>query len=157
MSAQELLDRAKNAGLSVEPIGDRLRVRGPRDERKLAQLLIDRKAEIIPLLTATKPCCGATECGDGDETSPFSDETGVSSPAVNQTQKNEPPTPDQIQFWLDCLRETGCEIALVDGAPWIRWPAGIATPGRLRDWQANLDTITAVLESEKGEIDRRRS
>jgi hypothetical protein len=149
MSAQELLERANRAGLNIVADGDRLRVRGPRKSADLAKLLIQNKGEIIAILTAAAPVKTDPQPVAGDETPVFSENGEVSSPLAQQSQYSEPPTPDQIRFWLDCLRESGCQVALVEGAPSIRWGAGIATAGRLQDWQANLDTIAAVLEADE--------
>jgi hypothetical protein len=55
---------------------------------------------------------------------------------------------DEIGFWIGCLRDAGCRIELLDGIPAIEWSADQSTPGRLRDWQANLPQITAVLQAE---------
>src|SRR4051794_24851379 len=52
MPAGELLTQAAAAGLTVSVDDGRLVVRGPREAEGLGRLLIARKADILPLLTA---------------------------------------------------------------------------------------------------------
>jgi hypothetical protein len=94
MSAQELLEQARMTGLVVTADGDRLCVRGSRQFADLAQLLIDRKVEILHLLTSRPVHCAIHRSGDGDETSPLPQKTVVSSPGVTDqewpSRRNEP-------------------------------------------------------------------
>ena len=81
MSAQELLEQARKAGLDVAIDGERLRVRGSSQLADLALLLIEHKMEVLALLTPAPPLRGgATESGDGDETTQLPKQMGVSSP-----------------------------------------------------------------------------
>ncbi|MBF0186189.1 MAG: hypothetical protein HQM06_17615 [Magnetococcales bacterium] len=52
MDAITLLTDAQNAGLSVSVVGGVLRVRGPKQAGAIANLLLSRKEEIVPLLAA---------------------------------------------------------------------------------------------------------
>ena len=53
MDAVALLDRARKVGLRVEPIGDKLLVRGPKRAEAVVELLAAHKAEV---LAALAPC-----------------------------------------------------------------------------------------------------
>ena len=50
MDAVALLHRAQGAGLRVEPIGDKLRVRGPKRAEAVVKLLAEHKAEVLAAL-----------------------------------------------------------------------------------------------------------
>jgi hypothetical protein len=50
MDAIALLRRAKKAGLRVEPAGDRLKVRGPKNAEPVVKLLAEHKAEVLAAL-----------------------------------------------------------------------------------------------------------
>jgi hypothetical protein len=49
-AVQEFLRQARAAGLRVQADGDRLVIRGPKHAGALAKALLDRKAEVLPLL-----------------------------------------------------------------------------------------------------------
>ena len=51
MDVVTLLREAESAGLQVRADGDRLVVRGPRSLEPLAKKLLERKADLLPLLT----------------------------------------------------------------------------------------------------------
>ena len=51
MEGLVLLEQAQAAGLSVQAEGDKLRIRGPRCAEMLAKKLLERKVEIINLLS----------------------------------------------------------------------------------------------------------
>ena len=53
MDAVALLHRAREAGLRVEPIGDKLLVRGPKRAEPVVKLLAEYKAEVLAALAAT--------------------------------------------------------------------------------------------------------
>lgn len=67
MTAAELLQAARAAGLRVRVDGDRLVVRGPRHEGDLATQLLARKTELKTLLAAPArpPVHRSHECGAG--------------------------------------------------------------------------------------------
>jgi hypothetical protein len=50
MDAIALLRRAKEAGLCVEPVGDKLMVRGPKHAEQVVKLLAQYKAEVMAVL-----------------------------------------------------------------------------------------------------------
>ena len=52
MDGMSLLREARTAGLTVTAEGDRLTIRGPRRTDRLAKLLIQHKADVLPLLSA---------------------------------------------------------------------------------------------------------
>ena len=47
MDAVALLQRAKGMGLRVEPMGDKLLVRGPKRAEAVVKLLAEHKAEVL--------------------------------------------------------------------------------------------------------------
>lgn len=51
MDGMTLLQEARTAGLSVIAEGDRLAIRGPRRADRLAKLLVQYKADVLPLLS----------------------------------------------------------------------------------------------------------
>jgi hypothetical protein len=51
MDVMSLLTKARSKGLDVRAEGNKLVVRGPRSVEKLARQLLDRKAEVMPLLS----------------------------------------------------------------------------------------------------------
>jgi hypothetical protein len=53
MDALALLRRAVEAGLRVEPAGDKLMVRGPKNAAPMVKLLAEHKAEILAALANT--------------------------------------------------------------------------------------------------------
>src|SRR5262245_62045291 len=53
MDAVALLRRAQEVGLRVEPIGDKLLVRGPKRAQAVVELLAAHKAEVLAALAAT--------------------------------------------------------------------------------------------------------
>ena len=55
MDAMTLLADARSAGLSVSVAGGVLRVRGPKQAADIANLLLSRKGEIVPLLAVVPP------------------------------------------------------------------------------------------------------
>ena len=61
MDAVALLQRAQKAGLRVEPIGDKLLVRGPKRAEAVVRLLAEHKADVLAALT---PDPSAPKCGD---------------------------------------------------------------------------------------------
>jgi hypothetical protein len=61
MDAVALLRRAQEVGLRVEPIGDKLVVRGPRRGEAVVKLLASHKAEV---LAALAPGASTSERGD---------------------------------------------------------------------------------------------
>jgi hypothetical protein len=54
MDIVTLLREAESAGLQVRADGDRLVVRGPRSLEPLAKRLLERKADLLPLVTRRK-------------------------------------------------------------------------------------------------------
>jgi hypothetical protein len=50
MDALALLHHAKEAGLCVEPAGDTLKVRGPKNAEPVVKLLAEHKAEVLAAL-----------------------------------------------------------------------------------------------------------
>jgi hypothetical protein len=57
-----LLRRAEDAGLRVEPMGDKLLVRGPRSAEALVKLLAEHKLEVLAAL-APAPSSKSTDTG----------------------------------------------------------------------------------------------
>jgi hypothetical protein len=53
MDALSLLRRAQEAGLRVEPVGDKLMVRGPKNAEPMVKLLAEHKAEVLAALAKT--------------------------------------------------------------------------------------------------------
>src|SRR5262249_51943246 len=53
----DLLGAAQGAGLVVTAEGELLVVRGPRRAAKLARALLERKAEVLPLVRANADLC----------------------------------------------------------------------------------------------------
>jgi hypothetical protein len=51
MDAVALLHRAQEAGLRIEPMGDRLLVRGPKRAEAVVKLLAEHKAEVLAALS----------------------------------------------------------------------------------------------------------
>jgi hypothetical protein len=51
MDAVALLHRAQEAGLRLEPVGDKLLVRGPKRAEAVVKLLADHKAEVLAALS----------------------------------------------------------------------------------------------------------
>jgi hypothetical protein len=51
MDALTLLHRAQEAGLRIEPMGDRLLVRGPKRAEAVVKLLAEHKAEVLAALS----------------------------------------------------------------------------------------------------------
>src|SRR5690242_8237593 len=79
MDAVTLLRRAHDAGLRIEPAGDKLLVRGPRRAQSVVKLLATHKAEVLALLTQA-----------GDAPTPI---TAATSPAA------------EASFWRDLFEE----------------------------------------------------
>ena len=52
MGGVELLRKAREAGLTVEVDGDKLRIRGPKRLGQLALAILDRKVEVFPIVAA---------------------------------------------------------------------------------------------------------
>jgi len=52
MDALALLRRAKEAGLWVRPVGDKLIVRGPKNAEQVVKLLAEHKVEVLQALVA---------------------------------------------------------------------------------------------------------
>jgi len=50
-----LLRRAEDAGLRVQPLGDKLLVRGPRNAEAVVKLLAAHKAEVLAALVSDQP------------------------------------------------------------------------------------------------------
>jgi hypothetical protein len=50
MATLKLLEEARSAGLKLRTEGDQLVIRGPKSAKRIAQALLDRKAEILPFL-----------------------------------------------------------------------------------------------------------
>ena len=59
MDAIALLQRAHEAGLRLEPVGDKLMVRGPKRAEPVVRLLAAHKAEVLAVLAWSAP--GAVE------------------------------------------------------------------------------------------------
>src|SRR5215813_8994838 len=55
MAGMKLLHEARAAGLKVRVEGDQLIIRGPKSAERVAKALLERKADILPLLTAEIP------------------------------------------------------------------------------------------------------
>jgi hypothetical protein len=53
MDALALLRRAQDAGLRIEPAGDKLIVRGPKHAEPVVKLLAEHKAEVLAALANT--------------------------------------------------------------------------------------------------------
>jgi hypothetical protein len=51
MDAVALLDRAQEAGLRLEPVGDKLLVRGPKRAEAVVKLIAKHKAEVLAALS----------------------------------------------------------------------------------------------------------
>ena len=62
MDAVALLQRAQKAGLRVEPIGDKLLVRGPKRAEAVVELLAAHKAEVLAALAPAS----TSKCTDQD-------------------------------------------------------------------------------------------
>jgi hypothetical protein len=62
MDAVALLRRAQEVGLRVEPIGDKLLVRGPKRAEAVVELLAAHKAEVLAALAPAS----TSECTDQD-------------------------------------------------------------------------------------------
>ena len=62
MDAVELLRRAQEVGLRVEPMGDRLVVRGPKRAEAVVELLAAHKAEVLAALAPAS----TSKCTDQD-------------------------------------------------------------------------------------------
>ena len=62
MDAVALLRRAQEVGLRVEPIGDKLRVRGPKRAEAVIELLAAHKAEVLAALAPAS----TSKCTDQD-------------------------------------------------------------------------------------------
>jgi hypothetical protein len=62
MEAVALLRRAQEVGLRVEPMGDKLLVRGPKRAEAVVKLLEAHKAEVLAALAV-----GASTCERGDQ------------------------------------------------------------------------------------------
>jgi TubC N-terminal docking domain len=69
--------------------------------------------------------------------------------ALQAESRAIPATVDEVRCWIGCLREMGCIIRPADGVPVIDWPLSVDTPGRQREWEANIEKIAAVLEAEE--------
>src|SRR5262252_3650959 len=62
MDALALLHRAQEVGLRVEPIGDKLLVRGPKRAEAVVELLAAHKAEVLAALAPAS----TSKCTDQD-------------------------------------------------------------------------------------------
>ena len=62
MDAVALLHRAQEAGLRIEPMGEKLLVRGPKRAEAVVKLLASHKAEVLAALAP-----GASTSGRGDQ------------------------------------------------------------------------------------------
>lgn len=62
-AAMSLLLEAHAAGLRTKVDGDRLVIRGPRHGEPLALALLDRKAEVMPLLAPALPAADLIRSG----------------------------------------------------------------------------------------------
>ena len=51
MDALALLHRAQEVGLSIEPMGDKLLIRGPKCAESVVKLLAEHKAKVLAALT----------------------------------------------------------------------------------------------------------
>ena len=61
MDAVALLHRAQEVGLRIEPMGDKLLIRGPKRAEPVVKLLAEHKAEV---LAALAPDPSTSKCGD---------------------------------------------------------------------------------------------
>lgn len=61
MDALALLHRAQEVGLSIEPMGDKLLIRGPKCAESVVKLLAEHKAKVLAALT---PDSSTSICGD---------------------------------------------------------------------------------------------
>jgi hypothetical protein len=61
MDAVALLHRAQEVGLRIEPMGDKLLIRGPRRAEAVVKLLAEHKAEVLAALAADP---STSTCGD---------------------------------------------------------------------------------------------
>lgn len=64
MDVVTLLREAEIAGLQVRTDGDKLIVRGPRSLESLARKLLERKADVLPLLTRKEATYGPDVAAD---------------------------------------------------------------------------------------------
>src|SRR5262245_27641470 len=55
MAGMKLLEAAHAAGLKVRVEGDRLIIRGPKSAERIAQALLEKKAEVLTLLYQQSP------------------------------------------------------------------------------------------------------
>ena len=55
MAGMKLLEEARAAGLKVRVEGDRLIVRGPKSTERVARTLLEKKAEVLALLSQQSP------------------------------------------------------------------------------------------------------
>src|SRR2546428_11357962 len=55
MAGMKLLDEARAAGLKVRAEGDRLIVRGPKSAERVAKALLEKKADVLALLSQQSP------------------------------------------------------------------------------------------------------
>lgn len=95
MDGLALLNEAQSAGLSVTADGHRLVVRGPRRADRLAKLLIQHKADILPLLSASPKLPTTPSQKPGVSIVRVSD-----LPPADCQQKNQPParTPGALEL-----------------------------------------------------------
>jgi hypothetical protein len=100
MDALTLLREAREAklGLTVSPEG-RLVVRGPKSANKVAEALLDRKAEVISILELVRALTGSTPRPEPGSTGPEPERGGA-------THKPQwPPRSPVLAGWPDSRRE----------------------------------------------------
>ena len=61
MTIGRLLYKAKKAGLRLRVEGGLLKIRGDKDHAALAEALLDRKRDVVKILTAGKSSCASSE------------------------------------------------------------------------------------------------
>jgi hypothetical protein len=104
MDALALLHRAQEVGLRIEPMGEKLLVRGPKRAEPVVKLLAEYKAEVLAALAPT-----ANEVGllappplFGRVTQPAEDEPGLEQPCAARRGRIEELEGAFLHFCVEC-------------------------------------------------------
>lgn len=93
MGGVELLRKAREAGLTVEAVGDKLRIRGSKRLESLVLTILDQKAEVMPILTPTAiyAPAGRGDTVDVDRNPPDRTNSGfVSTATLDWAEPDDP-------------------------------------------------------------------
>ncbi len=94
MDIVTLLREAERVGLQVRTDGDKLIVRGPRSLESLARKLLERKADLLPLLTRKEATYGPDVVVDA----------ALPGPGIQPVAEPAPPLDPEVAWRIELMR-----------------------------------------------------